>query len=62
MAEYDKYANSWLYNLGDKLGDMIILSVLWLIFSLPIITIGPASAALYYPAPFMISFEVFDRI
>ncbi|NLT11716.1 MAG: YesL family protein [Clostridiaceae bacterium] len=48
MAEYDKYANSWLYNLGDKLGDMIILSVLWLIFSLPIITIGPASAALYY--------------
>lgn len=48
MAEYDKYANSWLYNLGDKLGDIILLSVLWFVFSIPIITIGPASAALYY--------------
>lgn len=48
MAEYDKYANSWIYNLGDKLGDIIILSVLWFVFSIPIITIGPASAALYY--------------
>ena len=28
--------------------DIVVLSVLWLICSLPIVTIGPASAALYY--------------
>ncbi len=30
-----------------KIGDCICLSVLWLVFSLPIITIGASSAALY---------------
>lgn len=32
----------------SKLYDMLFLSVLWVIFSIPIITIGPASTALYY--------------
>ncbi len=28
--------------------DIVVLSILWLVCSLPIVTIGPASAALYY--------------
>ncbi len=45
---YDKTSNNRFYRLGDKLGDIIILSLLWLIFSLPVITMGTASSALYY--------------
>ena len=33
-----------------KLGDMIILHVLWLLCSLPVITAGPALAAAHYAA------------
>lgn len=32
----------------SKLYDLVILSILWVLFSLPVLTIGPASAALYY--------------
>ena len=32
----------------SKLYDLVILSILWFLFSLPVITIGPASAALYH--------------
>lgn len=45
---YKKISNSRFYSFGDKLGDIIIMSVLWLIFSLPIVTFIPSSAALYY--------------
>lgn len=31
-----------------KVGDCVILSVLWLVFSLPVITLGASTAALYY--------------
>ena len=31
-----------------KLGDLIILNVLWLITSIPIVTIGASTTALYY--------------
>ena len=34
----------------NKLVDCFFLSVLWMIFSLPIITLGPATCALYYTA------------
>ena len=33
-----------------KILDFLLLSVLWLVFSLPVITVGGASAALYYTA------------
>lgn len=33
-----------------KLWDILLLSVLWLIFSLPVITIGASTTALYYTA------------
>ena len=32
--------------LGD-LGDLVMLSLLWAVFSIPLVTLGPASAALY---------------
>lgn len=39
--------DSTLMRLLTKLGDCICASILWLIFSLPIVTIGVSSAALY---------------
>ncbi|BCJ95868.1 beta-carotene 15,15'-monooxygenase [Anaerocolumna cellulosilytica] len=40
--------NSPLYNLLSKLTDILILSLLWLVCSLPIVTIGAATTAVYY--------------
>ena len=37
-----------LFSTISKIMDIIGLSVVWLIFCLPVVTIGPASAALYY--------------
>ena len=33
--------------LMDKLKDMILLNLIWLLFCLPVVTIGPANTALY---------------
>ena len=41
-------SESPLSRLLGRLLDIVVLSVLWLVCSLPIVTIGPASAALYY--------------
>lgn len=40
--------NGGLYDNIAKIFDYIILSILWLIFSLPIITFGAATSAFYY--------------
>ena len=40
--------NSKFYHFMSKIADCMILSVLWLFTSLPLITIGAASTALYY--------------
>ena len=45
---YNKVSNSRFYRFGDKLGDLMILSLLWLVFCLPIVTAVPSTAALYY--------------
>jgi uncharacterized membrane protein YesL len=37
-----------LQNFGRLIADVIILSFMWLLFSLPIITIGAATSALYF--------------
>lgn len=42
--------DSKLYRFLDKLADCLILSALWLLSCLPIITIGAANTALYYTA------------
>ena len=45
---YDRFSNSRLYDLGDKLGDIMLLSLCWLLCSLPVVTLGASSTALYY--------------
>lgn len=37
-----------VFTFLNKFCDVLILSTLWMVFSLPVITIGPASAALYH--------------
>lgn len=36
------------YSIMSKLADCIILSILWILFSLPVVTAGTATTALYY--------------
>lgn len=37
-----------LYNLLNAAGQLIVLSILWVVCSLPVVTIGASSTALYY--------------
>ena len=39
-----------LFSFGEKLFDLIAVSLLWVILCIPIFTIGPATSALYYVA------------
>lgn len=39
-----------IFTILNKFCDVLILSILWILFSIPLITIGPASAALYHTA------------
>lgn len=48
MTSYDKYQNNRFFKLGGKLGDVMILSLLWLLCSLPVVTVGASTAALYF--------------
>lgn len=40
--------NNKFFQFLDKLIDTIFLSILWIVFSLPVITIGASTTALYY--------------
>lgn len=40
--------DSKFYHFMSKVADCIILSVLWILFSLPLVTVGAATTALYY--------------
>lgn len=40
--------DSPFFEKGDRVGELFFAGFLWLLFSLPIVTIGPASSALYY--------------
>ena len=48
MASFEDYQNNKFFKLGGRLGDLMALSGLWLLYSLPIVTIGASTAALYY--------------
>jgi uncharacterized membrane protein YesL len=39
-----------LFSFGEKLFDIMAVSILWAICCIPIVTIGPATSALYYVA------------
>ncbi len=48
MTTYEGYQKNKLFILGGKLADLMILSALWLLCCLPVVTIGSSTAALYY--------------
>ncbi len=45
---FDQITNSWLYKTSQAVGDVVIISVLFLLFCIPVVTIGPSITALYY--------------
>ncbi len=45
---FDQITNSWLYKTSQTVGDVVIISVLFLLFCIPVVTIGPSITALYY--------------
>lgn len=40
--------DSPVFSMIDQITDLLVAGFLWLVFSAPLVTIGPASAALYY--------------
>ncbi|GHU55533.1 hypothetical protein AGMMS49975_17460 [Clostridia bacterium] len=47
--------NGYVYRFGNALWEIIVFSFLWTIFSIPIVTCGAATTALYYVATRRIS-------
>ena len=45
---FDQITNSWLYKTSQAVGDVVIISALFLLFCIPVVTIGPSITALYY--------------
>lgn len=44
----DHITNSWLYRASKAVGDVVIISALFLLFCLPVVTAGASVTALYY--------------
>ena len=45
---FDHVTNSWLYRTCKVIGDAVLISALFLLFCLPVVTIGASVTALYY--------------
>ena len=45
---FDRITNSWLYKAGKAVGDVVIISLFFVLFCLPVVTIGVSISALYY--------------
>lgn len=45
---FDHITNGWMYRTAKTVGDVVIISALFLVFCLPVITIGASASALYY--------------
>lgn len=52
------FENNRFMDLLAKVGNMIVLSILWVLCCLPIITVGPATIALYYASAKTVRREV----
>ena len=39
---------NFFFRATGRILDLVVLSLLWLVCSLPMVTVGPATAALYY--------------
>lgn len=61
MTTYEDYQKNKLFILGGKLGDLMILSALWLLCCLPVVTIGSSTAALYYSVNKLFGLKVDDN-
>jgi len=44
----ERYLNNKFIILASHVADLMIISGLWIIFSLPVVTVGAATAAMYY--------------
>jgi uncharacterized membrane protein YesL len=44
----ERYQNNTFIILASHVADLMIISGLWIIFSLPVVTVGAATAAIYY--------------
>ena len=47
-SSFDHITNSWLFKLADTIGNVVIISCLFLVFCIPLVTIGASCSALYY--------------
>ena len=47
-SKFDQITGSWLYRGSKTIGDVVIASSLFLLFCLPVVTIGASVTALYY--------------
>ena len=45
---FEHITNSRLYKIGEVIGNVVIMSALFLLFCLPVVTIGASCSALYY--------------
>lgn len=45
---FEHITNSWLYRLSKMIGDIVIMSLLFLLCCLPVVTIGASASALYF--------------
>lgn len=45
---FDRVINSRFYKLGEAVGNVVIISALFILFCLPVLTIGASLTALYY--------------
>ena len=45
---FEHITNSRLYKAGEVIGNVVIMSALFLLFCLPVVTIGASASALYY--------------
>lgn len=49
--------DNFIFRWSTRIFDVIVLSLLWVVFSVPIVTLGPATAALYYSAVKCVRFK-----
>ena len=47
-SSFERMTNSLLFRIGEVIWDLLLLSVLWLVFSIPVVTCGAATSALYF--------------
>ena len=47
LQSFFNYDNP-IWRFMGRLGDMIVLNLLWLVCSIPVVTIGASTTALYY--------------